>query len=269
MGTPLFRVDKVLLWAFKSDESIRAAKLAATLFPQASFYLIMVVPSARARFFLTTLYREVLEVIASEVFESIERELSSLGARIASRKRVFGRAPSAVESYAREIGANLVATSISMELGVEDVENSPVAKLVEISSIPTLIHTPLSKSVETVARVAIAFGAYSEPKHAIEFVRDAMRVRSALLLGVEEGANVGRARELAKKLGIEVEATCLGEVSSRVVGELERVTEGADLLLIDRRSLVPREAIRVGRRRLTTAEKVLLSVSRAPTIFIP
>ncbi|NPA97054.1 MAG: hypothetical protein GXO32_05580 [Crenarchaeota archaeon] len=267
----MFRPSRVVLWVFKSAESIELARAAATLFPESLFRVVILAPVTRARFFLTTLYREVTEVIAREVSEAVERELRSFGVRLEGVDVVRGRAPGAVESYVRSVGCDVLGTSLAMELGPEDVDHSPVTRVVEGAGIPVLLNTPLSKTLDRVRRVALAVGAYRFPSRGIEVVRYLASVFSIELevLGVEEGADARRLRGVASSIGVaRASARSLGEVATgRGIEALEEATSSVDLLVVDRDTIEPPPSVRTRRRRLSIVERIMIAVSRSPILF--
>ncbi len=113
----MYRINNVVLWVFRSEEIVRAASLSASLFPSAAFHLVAVIPRVKSRFFLTSLYSEVLQSIASEALESVELELLRRGIHVIRKSVLYGGAPEAVASYAERVDADLVVSATAVELG--------------------------------------------------------------------------------------------------------------------------------------------------------
>ncbi len=254
--------DRVLLWVFKSIESLESCRLALNLFPQATFFVVMSVPKPRARFFMTSLYRELASAISNEVFESVGNELRAHGVRIGGFEKVLG-GPAEIESLAKRLGTEVVSTSISLELGPDEMDLHPVAKFVSSFHGVSIVYTPLSRTPGRPTRIALAVGRYELSKSFLKLlshIANLFEPRVDLYL-LEEGSVP---REL-RNHGIS-EATYIHSVARDLVEALENVSRDHDLLIVDSRSVVPPKP-RTRIPKLSIYERIALSISRAPTAF--
>ncbi len=267
----MYRVNNVVLWVSRSDEIIRASSLSAILFPSATFHLIAVIPRIKSRFFLTSLYSEVMQSIVHEALDSVELELLRRGIHVIRKVILRGRAPGAVANYAEKVDADLIVSATAVELSEEEIIENPVAKLLNVVQRPVLIYTALSRISEMPNSIAIVSRS-RVPNIALGFALNLAHGRNIdLTLFLTEKLSPGELETLSmynRRYGARVFIEVLKTSREELTKDVAKLTREHDLLIVDRALFEEYRPLPPKRKILGDLEKILIAVSHSPLLFV-
>ncbi len=267
----MYRVNNVVLWVFRSEEVVRAASLSAILFPSATFHLVAVIPRVKSRFFLTSLYSEIVQSIAREALENVELELLRRGIHVIRKNVLHGGAPEAVASYAEKVDADLIVSATAVELSEEEIIENPVAKLLNVVHRPVLIYTALSKISEMPNSIAIVSRS-RVPNIALGFALNLAHRRDIdLTLFLTERPSPSELETLSvysHRYGTRVFIEVLKISREELAKDVAKLTKEHDLVIVDRALFEEYRPLPPKRRILGDLEKILIAVSHSPLLFV-
>ncbi len=226
----------IMVCAVKSERAVKASKLAATLFPNAVFHLVAVVPRLHSRVMLTTLYKETLEKIAHDALHEIEMAVNEQKVLAVRKVVLHGKPEKELVNYVKGKRIDLVVITSGITEGTPPRLVGPVTKKV-LASVPqpVLVYPPAARGPAGAVRRAVLLvekGRVRNEGKLIEVVKYLSgRSLEFVTLVCKEGDTLcERVREVIASAGLSHDVVSLRS-ENEVLGKALELAEEADLMV--------------------------------------
>lgn len=144
-GNIYVKYKKILIPAIKNEIISFAAEYGITLFPDAVYHLVSVIPSMKRRSLYTRLYMGSFRKIAEDAFQDIEIVLNKYDCTAIKKAILKGNPVKEIRKYVKQYKIDLVIiTSSATPTPPPKLIGSTATKIIGSLEIPILIITPYS-----------------------------------------------------------------------------------------------------------------------------
>ncbi len=255
-----------MICAVKSTRIVNATLFTVTLFPNAVYHVVAVIPRLKSRVRFTALYDKTMKNIAEDAIALIELALMKEHV-LAIRKVVLEGDPAKkLVEYAEANPIDLIVmSSAKSETPPPEIVGSTARKVLSKTSKPVLIYTPLSAPPHKVGKLLLVFNKAShldidkiiDIAETITMAHRGVKI-TALVIG--DPAHVKEKLE-EKKLSYDL----IDHTSS--YEEVVEYTKDTDLVIVNKTKSFE-EKIPLLRKHVTTLTRMLAGLSFSPVIVV-
>ncbi len=255
-----------MVCAVKSTRIVNATLFTVTLFPNAVYHVVAVVPKLKSRVRFTSLYDKTMKNIAEDAIALIELALTKEHVLAIRRVVLEGDPAKKLVEYAESNPIDLIVmSSAKSETPPPEIVGSTARKVLSKTSKPVLIYTPLSAPPHSVNKLLLVFNKAShiDIDKIVDIARTITSSHSNVRITVLVIGDSTYVKEklMEKNLGFNLIEHSGG------YEEVVEYTKDTDLVIVNKTKGFE-EKIPLLRKHVTTLTRMLAGLSFSPVIVV-